>query len=312
MRRAFSNTLLRMIESDERVIFLTGDLGFGVFDDLISKYPKRYINVGVAEAQLVNCAAGLALEGWRPIVYSIASFMTGRAFEQIRVPIGYHRLPVIVVGAGGGYTYATSGVTHHAREDFALMSLIPGMAVVAPGDPREVEQLLPQLLEHNGPSYIRIGRFGEPTFESESPIKLGRGRVVREGRQIAVLTTSGSVVQAVDAWKVLASEGHAPIVCHFHTLVPFDVECFDAVAERVDTIIVVEDHAPQGGLEAAVARRLALTGRSRNLIRLGPGDDMVLGNPSQEQLRRELRYDSQGIFNACKQALIGESQLVRR
>ena len=302
MRRAFSNTLLRLFESDDRVIFLTGDLGFGVFDDLVARFPERYINVGVAEAQLVDCAAGLALEGWRPIVYSIASFMTGRAFEQIRISIGYHRLPVIVVGAGGGYTYATSGVTHHAREDFALMALIPGMAVVAPGDPHEVDALLPQLIERPGPSYIRIGRFGEPTFEAEAPIEVGRGRVVREGKQVAVLTTGDSVIQAIEAWEILAGKGIAPIVCHFHTLAPFDVERFDAVVERVNTIIVVEDHGPQGGLESVVTHRLVSTRRARALIKLGPGDDAVIGNPTQEQLRREFRYDSSGIVNTCEQA----------
>ena len=302
MRRAFSNTLLRLFESDDRVIFLTGDLGFGVFDDLVARFPERDINVGVAEAQLVDCAAGLALEGWRPIVYSIASFMTGRAFEQIRISIGYHRLPVIVVGAGGGYTYATSGVTHHAREDFALMALIPGMAVVAPGDPHEVDALLPQLIERPGPSYIRIGRFGEPTFEAEAPIEVGRGRVVREGKQVAVLTTGDSVIQAIEAWEILAGKGIAPIVCHFHTLAPFDVECFDAVVVRVNTIIVVEDHGPQGGLESVVTHRLVSTRRARALIKLGPGDDAVIGNPTQEQLRREFRYDSSGIVKTCEQA----------
>ena len=227
--------------------------------------------------------------------------MTGRAFEQIRVSIGYHRLPVIVVGAGGGYTYATSGVTHHAREDFALMALIPGMAVIAPGDPNEVEALLPQLIERPGPSYIRIGRFGESAFEAKAPIEVGRGRIVRKGRRVAVLTTAGSVIQAIEAWEILSRQGMAPIVCHFHTLAPFDVGCFDAVAEQVDTIIVVEDHAPQGGLEAVVTRRLASTGRARRLIRLGPGDDMVLGNPHQDQLRHEFHYDSTGIIKACEQ-----------
>lgn len=302
MRRAFSNALLRLLENDERVIFLTGDLGFGVFDEIIARFPKRYINVGVAEAQLVNCAAGLALDGWRPLVYSIASFMTGRAFEQIRVSIGYHQLPVIVIGAGGGYTYATSGVTHHAREDFALMSLVPGMAVIAPGDPREVEILLPKLVERDGPSYMRVGRFGEPTLDADALIEVGRGRVVRDGSKVAILTTAGSVIQAIEAWEMLAQQGMAPIICHFHTLVPFDAECFDAVANRVETIIVVEDHAPQGGLGATVCQRLASTGRACNLVRLGPGDDLVLGNPSQEQLRRELHYDAEGIVTACRKA----------
>lgn len=308
MRRAFSNTLLRLFETEPRAIFLTGDLGFGVFDDLIARFPRRYLNVGVAEAQLVDCAAGLALEGWRPIVYSIASFMTGRAFEQIRVSIGYHGLPVVVIGAGGGYTYATAGVTHHAREDLALMGLIPGMAVLAPGDPNEVEALLPQLLRRSGPSYMRIGRFGEPAFEAEAPIEVGRGRIVREGERVAVMTTAGAIIQAIEAWELLKRQAMAPILCHFHTLSPFDVACFDAVVRRVETIIVIEDHAPQGGLGAAVTRRLASTGRARRVIRLGPGEDLVLGNPDQEQLRRDLQCDAPGIVRTCER-VFGDSKI---
>src|ERR1035441_5700751 len=114
MRKAFAESLLRAAEADPRVIFLTADLGFGTFDAFQARFGPRYVNVGVAEAELVCAAAGLALEGWRPIIYSIASFATGRPFEQIRLDLGYARLPVVVVGAGGGYTYATSGITHHS------------------------------------------------------------------------------------------------------------------------------------------------------------------------------------------------------
>ena len=159
MRKAFAEALFQAAEKDPRVIFLTGDLGFGTFDAYQAKFGPRYVNVGVAEAQLVNAAAGLALEGWRPIIYSIASFATGRPFEQIRISVGYAGLPVVIIGAGGGYTYASSGVTHHAGEDLGLMSLIPGMTVVAPGDPNEVTQLLPQLLKLDGPSYLRVGKY---------------------------------------------------------------------------------------------------------------------------------------------------------
>jgi transketolase len=303
VRRAFSDTLFNIMEQDERVIFLTGDLGFGVFDKIIEHFPTRYLNVGVAEAQLVNCAVGLAMDGWRPLVYSIASFMTGRAFEQIRVSIGYHRLPIVIIGAGGGYTYASSGVTHHAREDFALMSLIPGMAVTAPGEPREVEILLRHLLNAEHPSYMRIGRFGEPSTNHTSPIEFGRARRIREGKDIALLTSAGTVIQAIEACNTLVPEGISPTICHFHTLSPFDTDGLDEAISTADTLIIIEDHAPQGGLEAAVTNHLAKSRQSRTIIRLGPDNELVLGNPSIEEVRERFRNDTHGIVQACRQAL---------
>src|SRR3989338_5271951 len=144
MRHAFAETLTRLAAEDPQLVFLTGDMGFQMFDEFKRRYGPRYVNVGVAEAQLINAAAGLALEGWRPVAYSIASFLTARPFEQIRVSVNYHNLPVLIVGAGGGYAYAASGVTHHAADDLALMAVLPNMRVVAPGDPNEVAKLVPQ------------------------------------------------------------------------------------------------------------------------------------------------------------------------
>lgn len=300
MRRAFSDSLVRLAEQDDRLIFLTGDLGFQVFDEFCEKFPGRYVNVGVAEAQLVDCAAGLALEGWRPIVYSIASFMTGRAFEQIRVAVSYQNIPVMVVGAGGGYIYGESGVTHHAKEDLGLMSLLPNMTVTAPGDPEEVEQLMPQLLKLKGPCYIRIGRFGEPRYETSSPVTLGKARQLRQGEKVAVLTTGAEAVRAVEAWDVLSKEGIAPSVYQFHTVRPLDTETLNSLAGEVETLVVVEEHAATGGLRASVNSWRAGRGEALKIIGLGPDDDLALGNPSQEELRERHSYDLKSIVQACR------------
>lgn len=300
MRRAFSNTLYRLGAGNDRLVFLTGDLGFQVFDDFERDFPGRYVNVGVAEAQMVDCAAGLALEGFRPVVYSIASFMTGRAFEQIRVAVGYHRLPVVVVGAGGGYTYASSGVTHHAREDAALMALIPGMTLTLPGDPAEVETLLPQLLALPGPSYMRVGRFGEPRLDSAAPIALGKARLLSDGAGVAILSTGGTAVPALAAARRLQAEGKHPALLHFHTLRPFDEAALAGLAGRVRHLVAVEDHGRQGGLAAMVADWLGRSGCGLPLTYLGPGDDLVLGNPHHDQLARSRGYDAEGIAACCR------------
>lgn len=301
MRRSFADSLLELGRSNDRVVFLTGDLGFQVFDAFCAEFPDRYINVGVAEAHLVDCAAGLALEGWRPIIYSIASFLTGRAFEQLRLAVGYHQLPVMVVGAGGGYTYASSGVTHHAKEDAALMALVPGMTVTLPGDPDEVNGLMRQLIALDGPSYIRIGRFGEPRFACADPIQVGKGRLVRDGRKVAIVTSGSCVIQAVEAADVLAEEGITPVICHFHTVRPLDTALLDRIAGQVGSLIVIEDHGVRGGLYADVAAWAAAGRKEVDLHRLGPGDDMILGNPHHDELRRDLGYDGPSIAQCCRE-----------
>jgi transketolase len=303
MRRAFADTLMGLARADERIIFLTGDLGYGVFDDFIEEFGPRYVNAGVAEAQLVDCAAGLALEGWRPIVYSIASFMTGRAFEQIRLAVGYHGLPVVVVGAGGGYTYASSGVTHHAVEDFGLMSIIPGMTVIGPGGPTEVKELFPQLFQLDGPSYIRIGRFGEPDFAMDTQAKIGVGRVIQRGEHVCIATTAGQVIDAIAATKDLSADGMNLTHLHFPTITPFDSALLARETENIDTILVVEEHAPIGGLGSQV-QQWAAAAKNRPAVRLmGAGTDLLLGNPNQTDARRWRGFDSNAIVEAVKQSI---------
>ncbi len=302
MRKAFSDTLLKAAEANPRIVFLTGDLGFQVFDEFRNRFGPRYINVGIAEAQMVCAAAGLALTGWRPIVYSIASFATGRAFEQIRISISYPHLPVLIVGAGGGYTYAKSGVTHHAVEDFGLMSLLPGMAVVAPGDANEMVQLLPQLLEQSGPCYLRIGRYGEPTFTARAPAVFGRARLLQEGERVAVFCCGDLAVSTMNALSVLANDSIKPAAYQIHTIKPMDSETLADAARRVSTFIVVEEHLPVGGLWTAVNQWAAVQSRPPRLVRLGPPDALALGNPERDTLRAQLHYDSRSIEQACRMA----------
>lgn len=294
-----------------RVMLLTGDLGFQVFDEFARRFGPRYVNVGVAEAQLVCCAAGLALEGWRPVVYSIGSFMTGRSFEQIKISVSYPNLPVVVVGAGGGFTYSNSGVTHHSPDDLGLMSSLPSMRVVAPGDPNEVAQLLPQLFDQPGPSYIRVGRYGEPSYDAKAPAVLGRSRLLRDGERVAIMSTGDIAAVALDAADILQSEGIRPIMCQMHTVKPLDTAALDALAQEVETMIVVEEHLPLGGLFAAINHWYASSRHRPNLVRLGAPDALVLGNPQRDDLRRRINLDAESIAQVCRDAW-HESSLIHQ
>ena len=161
MRKTLANFLLSASDSCPEIFFLTGDLGFGVFDEFKLKYPNKYLNVGIAEAGMVGVAAGLSSKNFIPICYSIASFLIPRSYEQVRFFSGYNNKKIIYIGAGGGYTYGTSGATHHSLDDLGLAAGIPNIEVYAPTGPEKLIESLNFALKSNSSSYIQIGKFGE-------------------------------------------------------------------------------------------------------------------------------------------------------
>lgn len=302
MRKAFSETLTRLAAEDPRIAFVTGDLGFQVFDDFEQRFGQRYINAGVAEAQMIYTAAGMASEGWKTVAYSIASFATARPFEQIRYCLAYPKLPVILVGAGRGYLYSTSGVSHHAADDLALMTALPGMTVVTPGDPTELTQLLPQLFRLDGPAYLTVGRFGEPCYDAVEPAVLGKARLLRKGSRVAIVSTGEIANEVLAAVQQLAAEDITPVVYQMHTVKPLDTAMLDRLAEQVSTIIVVEEHIPAGGLWAAICAWHVAAAKPPRMIRLGAPDAFALGNLKQAELRRRFGFDAGAIATTCRNA----------
>lgn len=300
MRLTFVKALTNLAEKNPRLVLITGDLGFQIFDDFRSRFGSRYINAGVAESQMICAAAGMAFEGWRPFTYSIASFHVGRPYEQIRLAIGYPGLPVVIVGVGGGFGYSHSGITHHAQYDLALMGSIPGMTILTPGDPNEVEALLPQILEISGPCYLRIGRGGEPRVSVDSPVTLGKARLMNKGKEIAILSAGEVAGIAMSAVEILKNEQISPIIYHFHTLKPFDFTALDILASQVHTIITIEEHLPDGGLSSAVNTWRAGLEKAPKIIRLGPPDKLALGSLHTHDLRQNLKYDPESLVNVCR------------
>ncbi len=169
MRNAFADEITRLGERDETVVLLTGDIGNKLFDSFKDRFPKRFYNCGVAEQNMIGVAAGMALSGLRPVVYTIAPFTTTRCYEQIRVDLCYHGAPVVVVGTGSGLSYAELGPTHHSLEDIAIMRVLPDMTVLAPCDEAELRAGLATALALPGPSYMRIGKKGEPKVHRSLP-----------------------------------------------------------------------------------------------------------------------------------------------
>jgi len=257
MRSTFIKALTEVACDDERLVLLTGDLGFKVFDDFRNRYPARFYNMGVSEANMTAVAAGLALSGWRPFTYSIVPFATVRCLEQIRNDICNMNAPVVVTGAGGGFAYGPNGPTHHGIDDVAVMRAMPGMTVVCPCDPREVTGAVGALVALGAPAYLRLARNGEPLLPgTDAPFRLGVPNVLCEGRRVAILACGPVAAEALAAAGGLKSRGIEPFVLSVHTVKPLGTLPDFLYNHGIEAAFVVEEHGPCGGLFEAVCAAL--------------------------------------------------------
>jgi len=287
MRNAFVRALTDAAAADPRIMLLTGDLGFKLFDDFAQRYPGRFLNVGVAEATMAGVATGLALAGKRPFIYSIVPFATMRCYEQVRDDICYHRANVTVVGVGGGYSYGPNGPTHHALEDVAVMRVLPNMTVLCPGDPAETVAAVRALIAHEGPAYLRLGRAGEPDVHP-APVafRIGESLVLRAGDDVALLSTGNMLATAVAAAELLARRGIGCEVVSMPTVKPLDTGRIDAAARRVRLLATLEEHSLFGGFGGAVAEHLAGSPGAPRLWRFAAPDRFASSCGAQDYYRR--------------------------
>jgi transketolase len=271
VRTAFINELFALAKNDPRIVLIVGDLGFGVVTPFMEQLPAQFLNAGVAEQNMTGMAAGMALSGKIALTYSIANFPTLRCLEQVRNDVCYHNANVKVVAVGGGFTYGAMGATHHAIEDLAVMRALPGLLVVAPGDPVEARAATRAVIEYSGPCYLRLGKAGEPIVH-QSPIhfELGKAIHMREGRDTTLISMGGILHNTVRAAERLAKKGIETRVLSMHTLKPLDTDAVLAAARDTDAIFTIEEHSILGGLGTAVAEVLAETeGIKAPLKRIG-------------------------------------------
>jgi transketolase len=263
MRTAFFKTLLEIAETDPRINLVVGDLGFGVVEPFVQRFPDRFLNVGVAEQNMTGVAAGMALSGKTVFTYSIANFPTLRCLEQIRNDICYHRADVKIVAVGGGFMYGALGMTHHATEDLAIMRALPEMTVVAPGDPLEAAHATRALAATPGPAYLRLGRAGEPAVH-QGPIdfRIGRAIMLRDGADLTLIASGGMLDITVKAADRLESHGVRTRVLSMHTVKPLDEQAILSAADETGAVVTIEEHSILGGLGGAAAEVLAESGIS--------------------------------------------------
>lgn len=296
MRTAFIETLCRLAEHDKAIWLLNGDLGYTVVEPFAEKFPERYVNCGVAEQNMTGMAAGLALSGKKVFTYSIANFPTLRCLEQIRNDICYHEAPVTIVAVGGGFSYGSQGYTHHGIEDFAIMSVLPHMRVVAPGDPVETALALEEIISRPAPTYLRLGRAGEPIVHTSKPeFQLGRAIKVREGADLTVITTGAMLNPVVGLADRLHRRNIALRILSMHTVKPIDAEAVRAAARETSAILTVEEHRVDGGLGSRVADTLVAARLVVPMLKVGIPADTIPGIGSTDYLRATMGSIEQAI-----------------
>ena len=247
------------MENNKDIVFLTGDLGFNALEPLHQSFPDRFINVGIAEANMIGIAAGLALTGKKVIVYSIASFLTMRPYEQIRNDICYHNLDVKIVGTGGGFNYSTHGITHHTIEDVAIMNVLPNMQVLCPTYSWEAREATKSMMKSKKPTYLRLGKSPKTNFfKPDFKFKIGRGFVIREGKDILLLVTGNILDCGMEIAEIIKNKtGLEMSVISMPSVKPLDKKLILETSKKVKLVATLEEHSLHGGLGSEVAMLLS-------------------------------------------------------
>jgi transketolase len=296
MRKAFIKALTEEAAKDKRIWLLTGDMGFSVFEDFAARYPDRFLNAGVAEANMTGVAAGLALSRLMPFTYSITPFVTMRCYEQLRIDVCYQNQNVRVIGGGGGLCYGSAGGTHHSLEDISLMRSLPNMTVVCPGDPHEVTAAVRYSLGHSGPLYIRLGRDGDPLIHAgDITLQLGKAIRLRDGTDVSLIATGNILGNALKAADELQKQGVSVRLISMPFVKPIDREAIMSAASETRAVFTIEEHSLIGGLGSATAEVLAESGKPVRFQRLAIPDRFFKEVGSQEYLRSLVGLSVDGI-----------------
>ena len=300
MRKAFINTLSELAKMDKDIWLLTADMGYGLVESFASKFPKQYINVGVAEQDMVGIATGLALEGKKVFCYSIGNFPTMRCLEQIRNDVCYHNLPICIVSGGAGLWYGGLGMSHWALEDIAVMRCLPNMAVVCPAYSSEIAPLIQSF---DSPCYLRMTRSLAYPASRPSDVQWGKALPLLAGRDVVLIGTGGIVSNAIQVGIELSKQRIQAGVLDIHTIKPLDrMGIVDAV-DGVKLVITIEEHSRIGGLGSAVAEVLAGMKHHPPLVRLGTRDEYPSKAMSYEELLRYHHLDVDSIVKEVLDAL---------
>jgi transketolase len=289
MRKEFFDTLLQLARSEARIFLVVGDVGYSFVESFIKEFPGRYLNVGVAEQNMIGVSTGLSLCGKVAFCYSIGNFPTLRCLEQVRNDVCYHSANVKIVSTGGGLGYAALGMTHQVTEDLAVMRALPNMTVIAPGDGVESALAARAIVDRQGPCYVRLTRENYPRVHKNAPaFEIGKAITIRTGSDVTLISTGGMLNTAVQVAELLEKEAISTRVLSMHTIKPLDSDAVSIAAQETKTIVSIEEHGSIGGLGSAISEVLAeMDGQKARFLKISIEDPFCKVIGSQEYLRKK-------------------------
>ncbi len=293
-RKVFGKAVSDYALEHENVVLLSADSGKSSgFGDFMKACPERYFEFGIMEQGVTGAAAGLATVGKIPVFCAIAPFVTARNFEMFRNDIGYMKQNVKIVGRNGGITYSDLGSTHHSLDDYAIIKMIPGVVILAPQDPNEIRSAVKAMIEHDGPVYMRIGNAAIPNIFEEEPLVIGKGKLVREGRDVTIVSTGTQTLAVIEAAQALADKGIDAEIIALPTVNPLDEELILASAKKTGKVVTVEEHYVYGGIGTMISD--LLSAKQPTLVKkLGIPHDYATSGPYDE-IMAKYGLDAAGI-----------------
>ncbi|HEY8963995.1 MAG TPA: transketolase C-terminal domain-containing protein [Alphaproteobacteria bacterium] len=305
MRDLFLKTLMTEAAANKNAMLLTGDLGFGVLDPFIKAYPDRYLNVGVAEQNMIGLATGLAHEGRRVVAYSIGNFPTLRPLEQIRNDVLYHNADVKIVCVGGGFSYGALGMSHHATEDLSILRALPNLTMLTPATDQETIACTEYMMRHAGPCYLRLERSSAPipAGGDDAPVEIGKVRTIREGQNITFIGAGGVLGAAIGAADLLEKGGLSTRVLSVHSLKPLDKDTIIRAAKDTEVLITVEENTVIGGLGGAIAEICMEAGVRVKFHRAGIPDTYTATVGDQNYLKDLYGLNAEALAQTAQKLL---------
>ena len=305
MRNAFARAMTELAQERSDVCLLSGDIGNRMFDQFKEIAPNRFMNCGIAEANMMSMAAGMGLSGLRPVVYTITPFTTTRCLEQIRTGVAYHESPVVIVGTGSGLSYAELGATHHSLEDLAILRSIPNLRICAPADALELVAQLREAINDGIPTYIRIGKKGEPILlDNQEELGIGKARMLELGENKLLLSIGPILTEGLKAHALLKHEGINIGVANMGSIKPLDQQFLrDRIAEGYTKWLSLEEHHKAGGLGSALLEWISENKiKEVTLRRIGVGDHFIHNIGSQDHVRDAEKLTARFIQKEAKNA----------
>ena len=303
MRNSVIKTIASSARSNKNIFFITGDAGFGVLDEYQKEFPNRFLNLGIAEQNMISFAAGMGIAGYKVFVYNIAPFVLYRCYEQVRNDICYQKVPVTLIVIGSGLTYSPQGVTHYSVEDIAIARTLPNLEILSPSDPMEAEKCADYAIRSKNPTYIRIAKSGEPLIHKKVPEDITKPIILQKGSGVAVFvhgSVSKEVVGALKGLKVL------PKVFSIPMIQPLDFQFLAKKLKNIHTLITVEEHYVEGGLGSVISEWIVRERLPYKLKKLGIKNEFVHLIKNNDGMREHYGISSGKIQKSIIEAFKNE------